>query len=184
MTNKNSHMHLFIAINFNEDIKNGLCHVIEKFKTYTSKGTFTYRENLHLTLVFLGEVNVSKIDRIKAAMDRIPSLPFTITMRGISHFSRFGGDIYWVGIDKNKDLIDIYKRLSDELTSMGFAIDKREFKPHLTLGRRIIAKDTFDENQFSDSITPLQMTVENIALMKSERMRGKLTYTKIYQKIL
>ena len=56
-------MRLFIAINFNDYIKNELCSVMENLKKYTLRGRFTSRENLHLTIVFIGETN--KVEAVK-----------------------------------------------------------------------------------------------------------------------
>ena len=44
-------MRLFIAINFDDKIKDELCLLIDKLKNYSVSGNFTKRENLHLTLV-------------------------------------------------------------------------------------------------------------------------------------
>jgi 2'-5' RNA ligase len=179
---KDSTVRLFIAINFNESIKNDLCKVIEELKSATQKGSFTNKNNLHLTVVFIGEVSISEIGLIKKAMDAITCKPFTITLRDIGHFKRRGGDIYWVGVEENKNLKEIYSQLFDELIRSGFSIDKRGFKPHLTIGRRVVLKDGFDENQFSTTIPPMEMVVGSIELMKSERVGGRLIYTPIYQK--
>jgi len=51
-------MRLFIAINFNEKIKDRLCEMQGQLKAQTYAGNFSRRENLHLTLVFLG-VNIT-----------------------------------------------------------------------------------------------------------------------------
>lgn len=177
-------MRLFISINFNEEIKDAVYEVLEKLKADTVKGSFTYRENLHLTLVFIGEVPISQIDAIKTAMDRVKSEPFSIKLKDIGHFKRDDENIYWIGVEKNSKLIRIYKQLCDELTRLGFAIEKREYKPHLTLGRRVVVVDGFNEEKFSASVPAMEMVVENISLMKSERINGKLTYTEIYRKKL
>jgi len=184
MNNNDKNIRLFIAINFNEEIKDAVYDVLKSFKAYCEKGSFTYRENLHLTVVFIGEIPFYRVDAIKAVMDRIIGEPFTITMKGVGCFRRSGGDIYWIGIEKSPDLVGIYTQLYEGLTKMGFDIEKREYKPHLTLARRVIVKNSFDITQFSKSFSPIIMAVDNIALMKSERIDGKLVYTQIYRKDL
>ena len=184
MNRNDENIRLFIAINFDEAIKDVVYDISKRLKAYCKKGSFTYRENLHLTIVFIGEVAVHRVDAIKAVMDRVTSEPFTLKLKGIGCFKRRGGDIYWIGIEENPDLIRIYTQLYEGLTKIGFAIEKREYKPHLTLARRVVVKNDFNKSQFSESILPVKMTVDDIALMKSERIEGKLTYTQIYKKDL
>lgn len=180
----NSKVRLFIAINFDEATKNAIYNTMKRLQSYTEQGSYTYKENLHLTLVFIGELPVSKIDTIKACMDQIKSEPFTITIGGIGRFKRRGGDIYWIGVKKNPSLLSLYKQLCERLISSGFDIEDREYKPHLTIARRVIVSDDFCEAQFSKSVPNMDILVQNIYLMKSERIKGKLTYTPIYQKKL
>lgn len=49
-------MRLFIAIEFTDLVKKHLANEIKLLKNYSSSGNFTLVENLHLTLVFLGEI--------------------------------------------------------------------------------------------------------------------------------
>jgi 2'-5' RNA ligase len=66
----------------------------------------------------------------------------------------------------------------------GFNIEIREFKPHLTLGREIVVDDGFDREMFLKNIPKIDVKINKISLMKSEKINGKLTYTEIYKKQL
>lgn len=177
-------MRLFIAINFSEEIKDSLCDIMLSLKSSTKQGNFTHRENLHLTLVFLGEIAPARIDYIKRAMDKVSVEKFKLTMGGLGNFRREGGDIYWIGVDKNPALEAIHRQLCADLTESGFCIEKRDFKPHLTIGRQIRMQDNFNKQEFIKTITSFNMNVDKISLMKSERINGKLTYTEVYGKSL
>ena len=48
-------MRLFIAILFEENIINALTHFQDNLKAKGVKGNFSRRENLHITLAFIGE---------------------------------------------------------------------------------------------------------------------------------
>jgi len=175
-------MRLFIAINFDDQMKNRLHEITQKLKSVSIQGNFTRKENFHLTVVFIGETN--KINTVKQIMDKICAEPFDITIGILGKFQRSGGDIYWVGVENNEYLSAIYKQLAEELASAGFNIEKRSFKPHLTLGREVILSEKFDEKAFSNTISPMTIRVERISLMKSERINGVLTYTEVYGKEL
>lgn len=177
-------MRLFTAINFNKEIKNSLHENIKRLKSYAMQGNFTRPENLHLTLTFLGEVVPDKVGKVKQAMDKVVAKPFALTISSLGYFQRREGDIYWLGIEKSATLLSIYNQLSKSLIQAGFPLEKREYKPHLTLGRRVILKRQFNKAEFEQNMQFMNIEVDKISLMKSERIKGKLTYTEIYVKKL
>ena len=177
-------MRLFIAVNFNESIKINLSDIMERLKPYAVQGNFTPTENLHLTLVFLGEVEPDRVDKITMAMEEVVTKSFLLKFSGFGHFRRDGGDIYWIGVEKNETLQDMQSQLTKLLIRAGFSIEERKFKPHLTIGRRIIFNNSFNEKEFSRTLPEMSMEVNHISLMKSERINGRLTYTEIFSRHL
>jgi 2'-5' RNA ligase len=177
-------MRLFIAINFDDAIKDNIFDTIQKLESHASRGNFTHKENLHITLVFLGEVPGERIGAVKQAMDSLKADSFRLVLKGLGCFKRNGGDIYWIGMEKNSSLTEIYNKLCSLLARAGFSIESREYKPHLTLGREVHMEESFYKRAFSDAIMPIDINVEKISLMKSERINGRLTYTEIYTKYL
>ncbi|MGI6679179.1 MAG: RNA 2',3'-cyclic phosphodiesterase [Dehalobacterium sp.] len=175
-------MRLFIAIQFPEAIKNILTDSIAQLRKAAIKGNFTRRENLHLTVVFIGETDQEA--RIQEVMKRIENASFRLTMGGFGHFPRRGGDIYWVGVDSNLELTNLYQELYGRLSSQGLSLENRPYRPHLTLGRRIVVPENFDHRDFSERIPPMSMKVEAISLMNSLRINNQLTYKEIYRKEL
>lgn len=175
-------MRLFIAINFNEELKSSIEGTIEALKKCAKKGNFTKRENLHLTLVFIGES--SRLEDIRQAMDKVDEDGFNLSVKGMGRFRRTGGDIYWLGLEKNSTLQNIYNWLYTALTSAGFQLESREYTPHLTLGREVVLDKDFDIKSFENTLPQMSMGVRSISLMKSERIKGSLVYTSIYDKKL
>ncbi|HYE67318.1 MAG TPA: RNA 2',3'-cyclic phosphodiesterase [Anaerovoracaceae bacterium] len=173
-------MRLFIAINLTSDIKDYLMAAIQELKKEAFKGNFTRRENLHLTLVFLGELSEEKTGIIKSAMDRINGEPFLLSISGFGKFKRNSGDIHWAGVDKSEALIMIQKQLIAELEKTGFSLENREFAPHLTLGREVRLADPSGNIYESLPTAKQEMNVSRISLMKSERINEKLIYSEIY----
>ncbi|HOA81090.1 MAG TPA: 2'-5' RNA ligase family protein [Defluviitaleaceae bacterium] len=58
-------MRVFIAIDFNNRLKDYLKEKQDELRKYCTKGNFTHKENFHLTIVFIGEVNEGEIIKIK-----------------------------------------------------------------------------------------------------------------------
>ena len=61
-------MRLFIAINFSDGTRSGLIELRETLRARSERGNFSLDENLHLTLVFLGECDARQTAAVKAAM--------------------------------------------------------------------------------------------------------------------
>ena len=173
-------MRLFIAINLSEEIKDYLTAAIQELKMKAVKGNFTHRGNLHLTLVFLGELGPDKLDAIKSAMNRVKGNPFRLSISGFGKFKRSGGDIHWVGVDRCDTLFHIQKQLSEELERAGFKLEDRAYSPHLTLGREVRLADPSENIYGALADEKLEIAVSRISLMISERINGKLTYSEIY----
>lgn len=133
-------------------------------------------ENLHLTLAFLGECDELGAKAAKAAMDEVKVDPFRVEIEKLGCFRRRGGDIWWAGVRKDRKLMGIQKDLSRCLEKQGFDLEERPYSPHITLGREVITAA-------KPGVTaPFGMTARIIDLMKSERIKGKLTYTSVYRR--
>jgi len=169
-------MRLFISINFNNDTRSRLIVIRDELRSRSERGKFSLPENLHLTLAFLGECNARQTAAAKAAIDAVGFEPFDLTIERVGCFRRDGGDIWWAGIKGSKPILDLQRELTDKLIGAGFLLEKREYKPHITLGREVVT------DVVPWQIEPFGETVANIELMKSERINGKLTYTAIYTK--
>ena len=166
-------MRLFIAINFTDEIKDHLSETVARLEESSLSGNFTPRENLHMTLVFLGEVR----DMMPAihVMDRHLDKKTELTVSGLGSFRREQGDIYWAGVKENPMLKKYYRKLCAALKKEGFRIEDRQFRPHITLGRQMVL-----DREPNISVPEITMPVNNISLVKSERINGKIRYTEVY----
>lgn len=162
-------MRLFIAIRFNREVKDALIRAIEDLRGRVVSGSFTRPENLHLTLVFIGESD--DVKTIRAVIDECGVPPFDMAVAGSGNF----GDLYWAGVENSPELSGLVVSLREKLRSAGFDIDEKPFRPHITLARRVQPRSHIRVN-----MQRATMTVKRISLMKSERINGKLTYTEIY----
>jgi 2'-5' RNA ligase len=173
---------LFIAINFSDGIKNRLLSVRDQIKAQSYKGNFSRPENLHLTLVFLGEMPEGQIPSIchviTAALT--PPMPaFTLDFTRTGCYRHSNKELWWIGADNNNPnlgiLTNIRVRLTGGLSEKGIAFDNRPFNPHVTLGREI--------KHNAPVILPeinVPLPVNRISLMKSEHINRILTYTEIF----
>lgn len=171
-------MRLFTAILFSDEIKNSIYEAQQKMRLCFKKGAFTQCDNLHLTLIFLGEIMPERLDRVKEAVNAVNTEPFLLRIGGIGCFRReSGGNIYWAGVERTAQLSGLYEALYRELKARGFQVDNRPYRPHLTLVRQAVPKTGQDCEGLD--VPAMQMPVQKISLMKSERRDGRLVYTEI-----
>lgn len=175
-------MRLFIALLLNSSMLDTLCATVQSLKEVSCSGNFTRRENLHLTLVFLGETD--RAADVIQAMETVQAPSFSITLQGAGKFQQEDDVLYWAGIQESAVLSSLHRQLLCALRANGFNFEDRPFKPHLTLGRKVIVNESFDFQNFSDSIPSTQAIIRTIHLMKSEQKDGRPVYTEIYVKSL
>ena len=170
-------MRLFIAINFDEHCKAEMIEVQDRLRSL-GRGRFSTPENLHLTLAFLGEIPESRVDDIKAAMDSVDVPGQTLVFERVGCFRR-DSELWWIGLKKTPALMKLHKDLSEALTAYGFSLEKRAFKPHITLAREMHIGRTDSKDLLP---VPFDTRVDAMSLMLSHRPNGKLTYTELYRR--
>ena len=160
-------MRLFIAIKLNSEIRNTLTAAQQRLIRRGIRGNYTDTDNLHVTLAFIGEYD--NPDFITEVLSEVPFSPFTISLSGLGHF----GNLWWIGLDDNAELLSYVNRLRKALSEAGIPFDKKKFSPHITLIRKAVGALPLV------TIPKVQMKVEHISLMRSERGTNGMIYTEI-----
>ena len=175
-------MRLFIAINFNSSLSHLLQEDINQLKKDSVSGNFTPKENLHLTLAFLGEISESRIPAIQDAMREAcrSYQPSSITIKGFGKFIMRGEILYWRGVNCSQPVLAMQNCLVQALRKQGFMIEDRPFTPHITMGRRCKMKEEFSECEYEKGLRAAEMTANTISLMKSECINGRMVYTSLF----
>jgi RNA 2',3'-cyclic 3'-phosphodiesterase len=127
----------FIAIEIDSQSVKNISEGLAEFKPRLPDIRWIPSANFHLTLKFLGAVEETQIDPISAALERElhPFPRFSINAKGLGVFPDVKRPrILWVGLE-GEELIALASRVEAVLDPLGFAPEKREPKPHLTVGR-------------------------------------------------
>lgn len=171
-------MRLFTAICFDDETKNAL-FAARNFAKNFSEGNFSEKENLHLTLVFIGETE--RQGEIESALSEIEFPSFEFKISGTGFFEK---GIFWAGTEENENLRNLQKEIFEKLQKLGFEPDEREFVPHITLARKFRPGEDFQAEKTEKLLPEKAVFANRISLMKSERIEGVLRYTEIYSKKL
>ena len=170
-------MRLFIAIRLSQPLVETLKQAQRDMRHQGAEGNFSREENLHLTLAFLGEQPECAVPQLRQAMERAAIAPFALTLAAPGRFRQERGDVWWVGTQPSLPLEALARRLRRELARVGFSVDEKPFRAHVTLGRGVVLPEDFQREALP--ACSARQAVAEIALLQSARVGGALTYTPV-----
>ncbi|MCK5083321.1 MAG: RNA 2',3'-cyclic phosphodiesterase [Candidatus Omnitrophica bacterium] len=170
----NNTIRTFIAIPLDPQIRQTIAQAQNHLKELDCSIKWVDPENIHLTLKFLGEVKLKKIDAVKQALEdllkSVKPLPIELTQLGAFPDVK-RPRIIWVGLnDDTKAISQLVSALEETLGKIGFKKEGWPFSPHITIGRVRSPKNL---HLLSESISNyslpgyLKQTARNITLYKS-----------------
>lgn len=177
----NDMLRLFVCIWIPEEIKQNILGFQEKLRRLPINAKFVEKENLHLTITFLGDVDEGKINEIKNKLDYLKGF-------GQFHVKLFGlkvipseSYIRVLGID----VIDEKKKLKELIKNVGSNIDGSfHEQTKMTLCRVNAIKNKNEVRDFIElnkDVNLGEFTVDKISLVKSTLTRNGPLYETIYE---
>jgi len=173
-------MRLFIAIDFDEITKSNLLKSINDIKNNSLKTNLTTKENLHLTLCFIGEYS----DKYKV-INIINSLNLEkniLKIKGIDCFNNNESLLIYRELLIEKVLNNYVTNLKNKLKENNIPFDPKPFKAHITLSRNTILKSDINLNDLYQE--EIEYKVTSIKLYESRRINNELKYLSLYKKEL
>ena len=130
-------MRLFISIDIPEEIKNKIIQIQKKISASSPSIKPTSRDNLHITLKFLGEVHEDYVNKLVNIISETlkNTKPFTLSLKGIKYFGnpRFIKIIY-IGLSRGlHETKDLMNSLNSSLKHI--RKEEKEPIPHVTIFR-------------------------------------------------
>ncbi len=129
----------FIAFDTPEEIREEIRKVQDTLRSAGADVRWETADKFHVTIKFLGDVEESRLpgvlSRISGVLNGRP--PFTVVYEKVGVFPDLKRPrVIWIGCD-NPDgtLLAMKEALDRELEPLGFEIEERRFRPHVTLGR-------------------------------------------------
>jgi len=178
-------MRAFIAFDFPEELKDRLYEIQSMLKDISNKGSWVSKNNFHLTLKFLGEIDEVYIEDIDRILKNISANfnPLKIELNELGYFNRRNNEyrVVWSGLEGDMEVLNsIYDLLEENMQKIGFPKDSREFSPHVTLVRRYKTNLDFHKiKAYVKAYLENQYVLDNLVLMKSEVIMNKRVYTPV-----
>ncbi len=147
--------------------------------------------NIHITLKFLGETETvvipELIKRLETVFADIPVFDLKTGCGGV--FSADGDlKVIWLGLKTDRyskqRLLDLHVQIENVCTGLGFAPDRKTFRPHLTLARAKAAVPAQPVNDLmrNSSLPGINIIpVKKISLIKSTLRREGPEYNIIWR---
>ncbi|MDW7739473.1 MAG: RNA 2',3'-cyclic phosphodiesterase [Bacillota bacterium] len=135
----NGVLRLFIAVDLSDKQKHEVLNMQHRASEYLEGIKWVKPEGMHLTLKFIGETEEHKITEIKSAMDKafMNYEPIETVFGGCGVFPNLSrARIFWVDVSRGKEALNrLASSIDSELILYGFEPEKRDYRPHLTIGR-------------------------------------------------
>ncbi|MDX6406457.1 MAG: 2,3-cyclic 3-phosphodiesterase [Blastocatellia bacterium] len=178
---------LFIALELPSALRSRVKGHIDHLRQAVpdARASWAREENLHLTLKFLGDTAVEKVDALSQAIQHTANQlsPFEVIIAGGGVFPSHGQPrVLWLGIeDLTNSLSTLSRSLEDECAKAGFLREPRAYHPHLTVARlrQPHGARRLAEVHREVGFDPVPVNVREVCLIRSElRSEGSL-YTVI-----
>ncbi len=174
---------IFIAVNLPEKIKKTFFNYQIKFPDFPIK--WVKKENMHITLIFIGDVKDENIPSVCEAVKKACSQhnSFKINLNEISYGppKKLPPRMIWGRGDQPDELVNLKTDLEKYLieSKIGFIEDNKKFHTHITLGKiRTWEWKRIEPEERPDIVeeTNLDFEVNSIEVMESTPKRTGAEY--------
>lgn len=166
---------VFFAIWPKDAVWRQLCDLSEKLELICG-GRRTRAESIHLTLIFLGEMETSQLNALCLAANTVRGRAFNFIVKGIRYW-KLNRLVYAGTGEAPMELYDLVGSLKDTLSAYGFSFDHRSFTPHITLVRKV--QRYVLPKSLIRLVEPIVWPVNEWILVKSEQASDRSVYTPI-----
>jgi len=129
---------LFIAINLPAETRREVVAAVESLRQAAPELAWVREPLIHLTLKFLGEQPPEMVSHLQRSIDGVAARHRELIMEleGIGAFPNFRrARVVWLGITPEARLELLHHDLEVACEQLGFEVEGRPFRPHLTLAR-------------------------------------------------
>lgn len=175
-------MRAFVAIDTGPEVANMVESISDKLKRMGFKASWVPRENAHLTLAFLNEVDEKRISVLSSMiLNRIRGFPsFSVKVSKFGYFrNKSLPKTFWIGFDENKHLQDLFNEIKKVLESFGINIEGKLY-PHVTIGRMKFSPKYWEKLVQTISVEKVIIPVKALTVYESILRREGAVYKKRY----
>lgn len=124
-------MRTFLALTLPDDVRSSLA--VQQFLLPLPRKVPP--ADFHLTLVFLAEEPVRRVESLHERLEAMRHPGFDLTLDGLDLFGGTKPRAVFAGVARSDPLAHLQAKLEQAARMEGFDLPRRRFVPHVTLGR-------------------------------------------------
>ncbi len=157
---RTSHERLFFALWPGVSVRQRMVQRLTSIQGLRNQGRLVNPDNLHMTLHFLGNIDVGRIDCFIEQANTITLNPFELSINKAGYFKK--PRVLWLGCeDIPVQLTQLQQDLEKALNHCGYISERRKYHPHVTVARKIV-KPVAEQ-----SIETIKWSVDEFVLVTS-----------------
>ena len=179
----NDQKRVFAAIDISDEARQRIAAYVDDLKRKMGNNAVKFEsiDKLHITLKFLGDIDTNTLNRLTSAVRFIAGRysPFTLEVAGTGVFPNAAKPrILWLGINA-EELSSIVNDINNACEPLGFEPDKRDYQPHLTIGRIRDGQRSAETVKYhlDHQFAPARSTVSQLSVYESQLLRTGSVYT-------
>ena len=175
-------MRAFIAVYLNDELKDNISDFTEECRQKQERSVkYVSRENLHVTMKFLGDLDNGSVEKLSKDLEGVQSPPSDLRAEGAGAFPNvFFPNVLWVGIRDGGALGNLFYEIEDRAAALGVEKETKKFHPHVTIARLKGKADAGLVELVKNCRKYFgSFTAESFVLMKSELTPEGPVYTRL-----
>ncbi|MFH0870275.1 MAG: RNA 2',3'-cyclic phosphodiesterase [archaeon] len=173
-------MRIFIAVELPDAVRESIKELKADFKLIRSL-RFVSKENIHITLKFLGEVSDDRMKLVISALKKVKFSPIKLSLGKIGVFpDEKNIRVLWVDAEPAEPLVRLKETIDAALPRFK---DDHPFKTHITIARvGMLSHD--DKKRFIELVSSKHVAKKDFSVQKFALFKSTLTPSgPVYEKI-
>lgn len=161
----------FVSIDLDDDqVLSRVTSIISSLSSIGGDLKPVERNNIHLTLKFLGTVSQTRLTEVKSVLSQVKFESFPLEIKGAGAFPNLKRmNVIWVGVGEGWSRVEqIFEQTEKLLQKLGYPRETRPFSPHITIARVRSSRKTDEIAAFLG-----RLSSETFGAFQADRIRLK-----------
>ena len=182
-----THVRVFVALNLDDALRARIeTELLEPLREMVPGVRWTPRENLHVTLAFLGDRSPQEVRDVEHVLRDVAAdrTAFDVRLSGLGVFPNASKPrVVWLGLEDPSYVRALHRSFERERGRLGVAAEGRAYHPHVTLGRVTGAGDGPTRAGLARALSTVNfeatVRLTSVDLMQSDLTPAGSRYTRL-----
>ena len=171
-------MRLFYGLRLPSEALHSMEQLQNQLRAQFPRARFPAPETFHVTLAFLGDTPVQRLDAAKSVVNALLPAPLDLQVSHWGTFPQEKGEVLWLGLAPSPELDHLHRLLAHRLQEAGFPLESRRFQPHVTLARQVPFASP-DIPRKLPAFSPFPLPCETVSLLRSHLLPQGARYEEL-----